>query len=161
MGTQTIKSAYPMKLDCGHTIDKPDGFGAGYGADSDGRKYCYECCGKLDRVRMSETGRATLYLTHNDSRSWFDWRVGNWPGTLSFKPLYGRTGHHNIARKRYDVWFNGPDGHVWHGVTYGDNTQICHCRRTKERWRRSTESLDESPPPGWRAFDIDAPDMPG
>jgi hypothetical protein len=42
------------------------------------------------------------------------------------------TGRHNIAGVRYDVWFRGPDGHVWWGVQYGDMTQICHCKRTKE-----------------------------
>ena len=29
----------------------------------------------------------------------------------------------------YDVWFIGPDGKEWHGVQYGDLTQVCHCRR--------------------------------
>lgn len=33
---------------------------------------------------------------------------------------------------RIDVWFNGPDGHLWHGVNYGHNSQLCHCRRTRK-----------------------------
>jgi hypothetical protein len=56
---------------------------------------------------------------------------GYWPGTLKIR-CGVRTGRHNIAGKRYDVWFVGPDGKNWHGVTYGDNTQICRVRRLKK-----------------------------
>jgi hypothetical protein len=98
---------------------------------------------------MLETGRATLYLTLNEvnpmrpnrhldgvSSIYHDGtaHVGNWPGSLQFK-LYPRVkvGYHNVAGRRYDVWFPGPDGFVWHGTQFGDMTQICHCKRTKER----------------------------
>jgi hypothetical protein len=74
---------------------------------------------------MKDEGRITLYLTD-------DGRVTNWPNSLSFKGHVSK-GRHNIAGTRYDVWFTGPDGHRWHGTQYGDNTQICHCKRTKER----------------------------
>lgn len=90
---------------------------------------------------MVETGRATLYLVKTDKthRIGLDshsvWAITNWPGSLSF-PVYGvRKGRHNIAGSRYDCWFNGPDGHVWHAVQYGEWTQIAHCRRTKEKTR--------------------------
>jgi len=56
----------------------------------------------------------------------------NWPGTLRFDPHYIKKGRHNIAGTRYDVWFPGPDGHIWHGINYGENTQITHCKRTKQ-----------------------------
>jgi hypothetical protein len=55
----------------------------------------------------------------------------NWPGSLSIQVRRIKTGHHNIAGKRYDVWFTF-EGHEWHGVQYGDNTQICHCRKLKQ-----------------------------
>ena len=72
---------------------------------------------------MTEHGRIMLYLSNGE--------VMNWPGTLRF-PAHVRKGRHNIAGSRYDVWFAGPDGFQWHGVQYGDNTQICHCKRTKQ-----------------------------
>lgn len=56
----------------------------------------------------------------------------NWPGSLEFR-CWTRTGNHNIARTRYDVWFYGPDGYIWYGVTYGEDTQLCHCKRTKKK----------------------------
>ena len=115
------------------------------------RKICYSCCAIRDRKDMVKRGRATLYLTCEPAHKMLNngspynpstlnqgtgratrGTVSNWPNTLSF-PCHTRVGHHNIARYRYDVWFRGPDGFVWHGVTIGDNTQICHCKRTKER----------------------------
>lgn len=121
---------------CGNGIGSGNGIGTSYG-ECKGRKICYSCCGENDRKNMVETGRATLYLTTGKQKAFGMVReetapskVSNWPGTLSF-PCYVRRGAHNIARYRYDVWFTGPDGKQWHGVTYGDNTQICHCKRTK------------------------------
>lgn len=89
---------------------------------------------------MKEEGRITLYLTYKFvdhehftyfSRELYDGKLTNWPGTLCYKATSIRKGHHNIAGSRVDVWFVGPDKHVWHGAQYGDNTQLCHCRRTK------------------------------
>lgn len=117
--------------DCGQ--DKPvkteGGTGYGYfGPDQpDNKPICYECCGKREATTMRETGKATLYLEHKgrDTSGW----VTNWPGTLRL-PCGVSIGRHNMAGKRYDVWFVF-EGYQWHGVTYGDNTQICHCKRTK------------------------------
>jgi hypothetical protein len=86
---------------------------------------------------MIETGKAVLYLTttpnmtpagnrHGDKGT-----VSNWPGSLKFQTGPVKVGRHNMAGKRYDVWFRGPDGKDWHGVQYGENTQLCHCRRIK------------------------------
>lgn len=117
-----------------------DGVTTGYG-EIDGVKHCYDCCADVDREFMQEHGRIALYLTvkkcgpHGTSRlpdRHVTGEVTNWPQTLIFK-VRGHIGCHNIARRRYDVWFTGPDGFKWHGVTYGDNTQICHCKRTKVR----------------------------
>lgn len=115
-----------VMFQCAHCLDvKPvqTSGGTGYGYDKENRLTCYDCCGAMEKAAMIETGRATLYLT--------DKGVTDWPGVLTFKPFYRKTGRHNMAGKRYDVWFTGPDGKNWHGVTYGDNTQICHCKRTR------------------------------
>lgn len=85
---------------------------------------CYACCAEDDKARMIETGRAMLYLTTTAPA-----HVSNWPGSLSFPVPYISRGRHNMARVRYDVTFTGPDGRQWRGTQYGDNTQICHCRR--------------------------------
>lgn len=136
---------------CGQEKQVQESGGTGYAEDKDGGKICYACMADIDREAMVKDGKATLYLTCEPARNMFlhgrpftigtltqghgrktAGTVGNWPGTLTF-PCNTRVGNHNIARWRYDVWFRGPDGYTWHGVTYGDNTQICHCRRTKER----------------------------
>jgi hypothetical protein len=97
---------------------------------------CYACCAVTDRARMLKTGKATLYLTHKPFTAqdvayypFVDGKVTNWPESLSF-PCRVKRGRHNIARWRYDVWFK-VDGQNWHGVSFGDNTQICHCKRCK------------------------------
>jgi hypothetical protein len=126
--------------------------GTGYGyMPGDNRPVCYLCCGDLDREVMLRDGKITLYLTcepvskalwkgraytaatlaFGPGRSTLG-KVSNWPGTLEF-PCYTTYGKHNIAGVRYDAWFTGPDGFEWHGVTYGNNTQVCHCRRTKKK----------------------------
>lgn len=101
------------------SIQKTGGIGYGYNHSND--KICYACCGELDKKEMVEKGKTTLYLT--------DKAITNWPNSLSFPISYRKTGRHNFAGKRYDVWFTGPDKKNWHGVTFGDNTQICHCKR--------------------------------
>ena len=122
---------------CGETKPKPDGIGTGFGRDpvSDA-VVCYACCAVRDRARMFEEGRATLYLCDVVEGDGYGRPnradVTNWPGSLRFKALVG-FGRHNIAGRRYDAWFTGPDGFEWHGVTYGDQTQVCHCKRTKRR----------------------------
>lgn len=129
-------------LDCGHTETRPHSYiTRGYATDAAGKTACYACCAERERAAMIETGRATLYLSYDAERGGYNnkvirysnVRVTDWPGVLEFKCGGLRTGRHNIAGKRYDVWFRGPDGFVWHGVQYGENTQIAHCKRTKER----------------------------
>jgi hypothetical protein len=56
--------------------------------------------------------------------------LSNWPGTFKIQLHYIRIGRHNMAGKRYDVWFDYA-GNDFHGVTYGDFTQICHIKRIK------------------------------
>ena len=85
---------------------------------------CFACCAANDKARMIDTGRAMLYLTTATPA-----KVSNWPGSLSFPVSRICRGSHNWARVRYDVTFTGPDSRQWRGTQYGDNTQICHCRR--------------------------------
>ena len=107
-------------IDCKKTKPIQKNGGTGYANDLN-NPVCYDCCGKHDWAYMKKHGRITLYLTEDG--------VANWPGTLKFKVNEMKTGRHNIARVRYDVWFTDKDGRVWHGVQYGDNTQLCHCKR--------------------------------
>lgn len=57
------------------------------------------------------------------------WSLTDWAGRLSFPVTSISKGRHNMAGTRYDVTFTGPDGKPWRGTQYGENTQICHCRR--------------------------------
>lgn len=109
---------------CKKEIEYTSDITTGYGTNKDGQKCCYACCAEADKQYMKENGKICLYLTKKDGHYF----VGNWPDSLSFSVYHIRIGRHNIAGKRYDVWFNF-DGKTWHGVTYGDNTQICYCKK--------------------------------
>lgn len=109
--------------ECGAEKEVQTNGGTGYG-EYQGRKVYYACCADIDREKMKETGRAVLYLDGIQ-------QLTNWPGTLRFPVRYSKAGNHNMTGSRIDVWFQGPDGKEWHGVQYGDNTQLCHCKRTK------------------------------
>ncbi len=92
----------------------------------EGKKYCYECCAELDRQHMLKNDKIALYLTPKG--------ITNWSGTLKFEILDKKHGSHNMAGTRIDVWFVGPDKHIWWGVQYGENTELLHCKRTKQIW---------------------------
>jgi hypothetical protein len=113
---------------CGEQKEIQHSGGTGYALDSGNKKVCYACCAIADAEDM-KTGKATLYLSYNGQGVLSNaGRVTNWSGTLIFNARV-RIGRHNIAGKRYDAWFIGPNMEKWHGVQYGDNTQICHCKR--------------------------------
>lgn len=103
-----------------------DTFTTGYGRTSHGVKICFECCGKQDKKRLIDNGKGYLYLTEKDGKK----IVGNWPGTLTIPVYSSKTGRHNIAGTRTDVWFMF-GGKRWHGTQYGKWTQICHVKRVK------------------------------
>ena len=119
-----------------------DGIGVGYATNDQGDKICYQCCAEIDKQYMRDHGRSVLYLSLDTDKlgrintvksaigRHVSGKVTNWPGTLEFK-AGGKIGRHNFAGVRYDVWFVF-EGYVWHGVTYGNDTQICHVKRTKE-----------------------------
>lgn len=73
---------------------------------------------------MDKIGRIALYLIKREMKYF----ITNWPGTLEFPALQVRSGRHNIAGTRIDVWFF-VGKQQWHGVQYGEWTQICHCKR--------------------------------
>jgi hypothetical protein len=102
----------------------------GYAVNKADEKVCFACAAVLDKQSMIENGNdngVPLYLTKDEK----GWKVGNWPGSLTFRCGVPIKKRHNIARTRYDVWFTGPDGKDWHGAQYGENTQIVHCKRNK------------------------------
>ena len=110
---------------CKKEIDITEGsFTSGYGLDKDNNKICYSCCALDDIEYMKNNKKTYLYLNTTDKT------LSNWPGSLKIKLNHIRIGRHNIAGKRYDTWFKFA-GKNWHGVTYGDNTQICHCSVVK------------------------------
>lgn len=132
VGQDRMNSITEKKLDCGHEPSPHADFTTGYGVDRDGKKICYACCAENDRKQMRETGRATLYLTSepNEGNLSADHFVSNWPGSLKFRAHYYKVGRHNMTGRRYDVWFTF-ENQPWHGVQYGDNTQVVHCNRIK------------------------------
>jgi len=115
-----------MILDCGHEPSPHESFTTGYGVSPDGKTYCYACCAERDKQRMRDDGRITLYLVKRGE----EYVLTNWPASLEVHPFRVRKGHHNIAGTRYDFWFSF-EGTPWHGVQYGENTQLAHCKRVK------------------------------
>lgn len=100
----------------------------GYGISHDRQFICFACCGVNDARDLEERGKGYLYLSSDSGQNY---RLSNWPGSLTIS-LHGspKRGYHNLARYRYDVWFKWR-GFDWHGVQYGDNTQVCHVKRIK------------------------------
>jgi len=124
---------------CGKKIIPKYEFSTGYGYydDENGKriKICYKCCADIDRAEIEKCkpgDRFMLYLIYEKNGKYGSSYVSNWCGTLKY--ICGvREGKHNFARVRYDVWFDDHLGREWYGVTYGDDTQICHCRLLKPK----------------------------
>lgn len=108
---------------------RKDAGGSGYALNDQGKKVCYTCCAESDRTWMREHGRITLYLEWQKK----PWEVTNWPGTLRFLATRQSEGKHNWGRTQRHVWFEGPDGNVWHGHQVGENSQLVHCKRGEEQ----------------------------
>jgi hypothetical protein len=111
----------------------------GYAKDHDGNMYCYVCCAEMDKQGMRDTGKAVLYLSRKYQPTYvlngrthrpYQEYVTNWPGTLSIHVHYSKTGRHNMAGTRTTVWFKF-EGTDWMGIHYGNDSEICYCRRLK------------------------------
>lgn len=115
---------------CGETKEPAiDSISTGYGTDKDNKKICFTCCGindlsKLENAKIGD--RFTYYLINRDGKHFIE----NWPGTMSIRIHYVRKGKHNIAGSRYDFWF-GYKGNNFHGIQYGNFTQIAHIKTVK------------------------------
>ena len=106
---------------------KPDGVATGYGVISEtDDKICYTCCGELDKQRLlkAKPGDKFCFYRAGDIRRGY--YVSNWPGSFKVR-VYPRKGRHNIAKVRYDFWFKF-GSREFHGVQYGNNTQIAYIR---------------------------------
>lgn len=116
--------------ECGHTVIT-SGCSTGYGM-LDGKKTCYACVEVWEKAEMAkaETKKWTMYLMRENGRD----VVCNWPSSIKLVLPYGvvRKGKHNLAGSRYDVWFSFA-GANWHGVNYGENSQILHCKNLVNR----------------------------
>lgn len=107
----------------GHKIHESD-ISTGYATDKDGNKVCFECCGKEDLKTLKELQPKEKTLLYWDGKE-----VTNWPGSLRIKPNSTRKGRHNIAGSREDVWFY-IDNQCYHGIQYGNNSQILHIKKS-------------------------------
>lgn len=116
---------------CKKEITKPsDSISTGYATDPANHKICYECVGESDKKWMRDNIKTTLYLITKpdyEGSSYGQATITNWPASLKLTGRYHK-GRHNIAGTRYDVWFEF-EGQPWHGVQYGDMTQILHCKK--------------------------------
>ncbi len=110
--------------------------GTGYGVDrKTDAKTCYACIGEEDQKELENAvigDKFTHYLTNSNNEGY---QVTNWPGSWKTGKLHCRKGRHNIAGCRYDVWFKVGKNY-FHGVTFGNMTQICHIKCVKNPKRR-------------------------
>ena len=114
--------------ECGKEIQR-DGVMCGYGRTVDGKILCYDCCAKhtekeFDSLPQGE--KTYLYLVSKNG----DLYVTDWTGRFSIPVYRHRKGRHNIAGTRTDVWFSRY-GKKYHGVNYGEFSQICHIKQVK------------------------------
>lgn len=117
---------------CSQTIEHNALITTGYAITKDNKKVCYKCCAEREARELEKTGKGILYLSVIEKKSVRDtgMQLSNWPGTLTLPVLNVVRGRHNIAGSRTDVWFKFA-GQPWHGIQYGEFTQICHCKRIK------------------------------
>lgn len=121
---------------CNKTKPVKKSGGTGYAENREtGKKTCYECMGAIDAAEMINAipgTRFVHYLTIDSKLQGltpFCATVSNWPGSMKLTARL-RVGNHNIAGKRFDIWFQ-LGGQQFHGTTYGENTQICHIKKLK------------------------------
>ena len=111
---------------------KSNGIAAGYAITDEGMKICYDCCGKIDMEHLKNAklgNKYYFYLCEEKEGECVKYFVSNWPGTFKLR-VYPKEGRHNIAGKRMDFWFEYY-GNNFHGVQYGNDSQIAHVRCVK------------------------------
>lgn len=96
-----------------------------------GEKVCFACCGELDKQQLlnAKPGDKFCFYLIGDIQSGY--YVSNWPGSFKIR-VFPRKGYHNIAGVRYDFWFMFGN-QEFHGVQYGDNTQVAYIRCSKRK----------------------------
>lgn len=100
--------------------------GTGYGTNDQGQKICYSCIGRQDQTEIANAKPGQKFV-HYLIKENGHFVVSNWPGTWKANPFRVSIGRHNMAGKRYDVYI-AYNGRKFHGVTYGDQTQICRIK---------------------------------
>lgn len=135
--TQTGTPAFVA--DCGHTIPAlPAGHVGGtvYAVQRSSLgdvRICYACAAEHERERMTEDGRAVLYVTQDRVNGGHT--VTDWAGKLAFRAFnVTRSEGRTPCGKRYPIVtgrFTGPDGRLWAFRNVGDNEIAC-CRRLKD-----------------------------
>ncbi len=115
-------------VDCGEEKIHVDSLTTGYGIDKQGAQGLLLLLREADSADMSATGRAVLYLTEEGPEGAV---VSNWPGLRSFGSVTSAWVLTTLPVGAVDVWFTDSDGREWHGINYGHNSQLCHCRRLR------------------------------
>jgi len=99
----------------------------GHATNKAGDKICFDCVKQIDLdslVNLKKGEKICFYLVKEGDK----YKVTNWPGTMVLNVDYVRKGKHNMAISRYDIWFT-LERHLFHGVQYGENTQVCHIKK--------------------------------
>ena len=108
---------------------------------ADNKTHCLTCAGDMEKESMIRNGYGKLYLCYEQEPrqdGYCDWftpkngKLTNCNGTFEIPITRIKRGRHNVAGYRYDVWFK-LGGREWHGVTIGDNTQICRVKAVKSK----------------------------
>ena len=120
-------------LDCGHAESPHSEYTRGYGEDSEGKKYCYDCCHARDLESIQRAEPFTGYLTRGQGGS--KWVVSNWPGqklltvTQHWSMLLF-SGPIGMERKIYHIRAVDEQGRAWYGRGMGEG-MYCQMRPTK------------------------------
>jgi len=110
---------------CGQHKIHESNISTGYGRNDKDEKICFACCGLNDEKNLIELKKGEkICLFFNGIE------IINWPSTLKITPTYIRKGRHNIAGTRQDVYFVFR-GLNFHGIQYGNNSEIIHIRKIK------------------------------
>jgi hypothetical protein len=88
---------------------------------------------------MRENGQYLFYLLDNQDKTCLyneRFSIVNYNNSVVFNNIWVKKGKHNFAGTRYDAWFVF-EGYWWHGVNYGENSQLIHCKKTKHPYNET------------------------